>query len=46
LGSEASKRTKELLRRLWGWAAMKPRRLRMRQIVDTDGGDGSLRDRW
>jgi hypothetical protein len=25
---------------------MNPRRPRMRQIVETDGGDGSLSERW
>jgi hypothetical protein len=45
-GKLASKRMYELLGRLWGCAVMNPRRLRMRQIVDTDGTARSLRERW
>ncbi len=45
-GSWASKRTQELLGRLWGWGVTNPRRRRIRQIVDTEGTCWCRLPRW
>lgn len=46
LGGSASKRISEERGRLWGWGTTSPSRLRIRQIVETEGTESSSVARW